>query len=137
MQMGAHAANIIAAESRAAQTQSAQSEPAQRNPRRPFHYRNKGTLATIGRAKAVLALGNPHLHGFIAWVAWAFVHILDLIGFRNKVMVMLDWAWSYLFFERGARLITNERASTPVETAPPPLEYAATSAASGRHSVGV
>ncbi len=76
-------------------------------PRPPFHYRDKGNLATIGRAAAVAQFGRIHISGFIAWLAWLFVHILFLIGFRNRVLVFIQWAWSYFTYERGARLITG------------------------------
>ena len=76
--------------------------------RRPFHYHDKGTLATIGRAAAVADFGKFHVSGFIAWVLWLFVHILFLVGFRNRVLVLLEWSWSYLTYERSARLITGD-----------------------------
>src|ERR1700733_12745322 len=76
-------------------------------PRRPFHYRDKGSLATIGRAAAVAQFGPIHISGFMAWLAWLFVHILFLIGFQNRVLVLIQWAWSYFTYERGARLITG------------------------------
>ena len=75
--------------------------------RPPFHYWNKGSLATIGRAAAVADFGRMHISGYIAWLAWLFVHIFFLIGFRNRVMVFIQWAWSYVTYERGARLITG------------------------------
>jgi NADH:ubiquinone reductase (H+-translocating) len=75
--------------------------------REPFHYFDKGSLATIGRAAAVADFGRVHLSGFIAWLGWLFVHILFLIGFRNRVMVLINWAYSFFTFERGARLITG------------------------------
>ncbi len=76
-------------------------------PRKPFRYVDKGSLATIGRAKAVGEVGKLHLSGFIAWAAWCLVHVFFLIGFRNRVLVMLEWGWLYLFHDRGARLITG------------------------------
>jgi NADH dehydrogenase len=76
-------------------------------PRPPFHYWDKGSLATIGRAAAVAEFGKIHISGFIAWLAWLFVHILFLIGFRNRLLVFIQWAWSYVTYERGARLITG------------------------------
>jgi NADH dehydrogenase len=79
-----------------------------RGVRKPFAYFDKGTLATIGRARAVAALPVVHLGGFIAWAIWALVHIAFLISFRAKVLVMIDWIWSYLFYVRGSRLITGE-----------------------------
>ena len=76
--------------------------------RRPFHYFDKGSLATIGRAAAVAQFGKVRISGFIAWLSWLFIHIFFLIGFRNRIIVMLQWAWSYVTFERGARLITGD-----------------------------
>lgn len=73
----------------------------------PFRYQDKGSMATIGRASAIAHIGKLELSGFPAWLAWLFVHILFLIGFRNRLMVMIQWAWSYVTFERGARLITG------------------------------
>ena len=75
--------------------------------RKPFHYFDKGSLATIGRAAAIAQFGKIHISGFLAWLAWLFVHILFLIGFRNRLLVMIQWAWSYFTYERGARLITG------------------------------
>jgi NADH dehydrogenase len=76
-------------------------------PRRPFHYHDKGSLATIGRAAGVAQFPRFSLSGYFAWLAWLFVHIFFLIGFRNRLLVMIQWAWSYLTYERGARLITG------------------------------
>jgi NADH:ubiquinone reductase (H+-translocating) len=76
-------------------------------PRRPFRYRDKGSLATIGRAAAVARVGGLEFSGLAAWLAWLLVHVFFLIGFRNRVAVMLQWAWSYVTFSRGARLITD------------------------------
>jgi NADH:quinone reductase (non-electrogenic) len=78
-------------------------------PRRNFHYVNKGNLATIGRAAAVAEFGKLHISGFLAWLSWLFIHIFFLIGFRNRMLVMIQWAWSYLTYERGARLITGDQ----------------------------
>lgn len=72
-----------------------------------FHYWDKGSLATIGRAAAVAQFGSLHISGFVAWLSWLFVHILFLIGFRNRLLVFIQWAWSYVTYERGARLITG------------------------------
>jgi NADH dehydrogenase len=77
-------------------------------PRQPFHYNDKGSLATIGRAAGVADLGRVHLSGFPAWFIWLTVHIFFLIGFRNRLLVLLQWAWAYLTYQRGARLITGE-----------------------------
>jgi len=78
-------------------------------PRQNFHYNDKGSLATIGRAAAVAQIGKLQLSGFPAWLAWLFVHIFFLIGFRNRILVLIQWAWSYLTYERGARLITGDQ----------------------------
>jgi NADH dehydrogenase len=76
-------------------------------PRRPFRYRDKGSLAVIGRAQAIASFGRLQMSGFLAWLAWCFVHILFLIGFRNRALVLFEWAWAYLTDQRGARLITG------------------------------
>jgi len=73
----------------------------------PFHYRDKGTMATIGRNAAVVDLGRLRISGYPAWLMWCFVHILWLIGFRNRFLVMIEWAWAYVRFERSARLIVR------------------------------
>ena len=77
-------------------------------PRRIFEYRNKGDLATIGRHKAVASLGRFNFSGRPAWWLWLFVHIMYLVGFRNRVSVFIQWAYSYLTWQRGARIITGE-----------------------------
>jgi NADH:quinone reductase (non-electrogenic) len=74
---------------------------------RPFRYRDKGSMATIGRAAAVAVVGRVQLSGLPAWLAWLFVHIMFLIGFRNRFLVLFEWAWAYLSWQRGARLITR------------------------------
>jgi NADH dehydrogenase len=73
----------------------------------PFRYRHLGNLATIGRKAAVADFGWLRLAGRLAWLLWGAVHIFFLIGFRNRLVVLLDWLWAYLTFERGARLITG------------------------------
>lgn len=86
-------------------------------PRAPFHYVDKGTLATIGRAAAVADLPwGIHISGLFAWLAWLFIHVFFLIGFRNRIAVMFDWAWSYFTYTRSARLITGESNIIPVTT---------------------
>jgi NADH dehydrogenase len=82
-------------------------------PYAPFRYRDCGTLATIGRAAAVAELGPVRVSGLAAWLLWLFVHILWLIGFRNRFLVLFEWAWTYFRDERGARLITGDAASLP------------------------
>lgn len=104
MQMGRYAARQIDRQARG--KQSPANRPA-------FTYRDKGLLATIGRGKAVAAIGNSRFAGLPAWILWVFIHIYFLINFRNRLFVMLGWAWTYLFFERGARLITGQRKSEP------------------------
>jgi NADH dehydrogenase len=94
-------------------------------PRPPFHYWDKGSLATIGRAAAVAQFGKIHISGFIAWLAWLFVHILFLIGFRNRLLVFIQWAWSYVTYERGARLITGSTDLPGWSAVPPPSEPSA------------
>jgi NADH dehydrogenase len=73
----------------------------------PFHYRNQGILATIGRRAAVVELGPLRLKGFIGWLFWSVVHIYFLIGLRNRFVVAVTWMWGYITFQRGARLITE------------------------------
>lgn len=107
VQMGRHAAKIIAAELGELASHSAP-DPVHRP---PFRYVNKGELATIGRAKAVGIMGfglGWRLSGFFCWAFWGAVHIVYLIGFRNRVVTVLDWLWAYIFFDRGARLITGD-----------------------------
>jgi len=82
-----------------------------------FRYVDKGTLATIGRAAAVADIRGWKLSGFLAWFAWLAVHIFFLIGFRNRALVMFEWAWAYVSWQRGARLITRADAT---EDRPPP-----------------
>src|SRR5271166_3537966 len=91
-----------------------------KEPRKNFRYIDKGSLATIGRAAAVAQFGKLHISGFIAWLSWLFIHIFFLIGFRNRIAVMFQWAWSYLTYARSARLITGESRVAAV----PSMEYA-------------
>jgi NADH:ubiquinone reductase (H+-translocating) len=94
MQQGRHAARNVLAMIK------------DRQPQR-FRYWDKGTMATIGRNKAVADLKFMHLSGLPAWLAWLFVHIVFLVGFRNRLLVLFQWAWAYLTFDKGARLITR------------------------------
>jgi NADH dehydrogenase len=80
-------------------------------PLRPFRYHDKGSLATIGRSRAVAAFGAFKLTGFVAWVAWLAIHIFFLIGFRNRFVVLFTWAWAYLTHQRSARLILGRSSS--------------------------
>jgi NADH:ubiquinone reductase (H+-translocating) len=77
------------------------------SPRPPFRYRDKGSMATIGRSAAVAKMGRFEFSGFPAWLAWLGVHLIFLIGFRNKLAVLLQWAYAYLTYKRGARIITG------------------------------
>jgi NADH dehydrogenase len=92
--------------------------------RRPtYRYRNKGSLATIGRSRAVGDFGILHVSGFVAWVMWWAIHIAFLVGFRSRMLVMFGWGWAWLTFQRGARLITTRwqpRADTGAEPSDPP-----------------
>jgi len=71
----------------------------------PFTYHDPGMMATIGRNQAVAQIGSLRLRGFLAWLAWLGVHILQLIGFRNRLLVLVDWAWQYISYDRAVRLI--------------------------------
>ena len=104
IQEGEYAARVVA---RVAGGRGAAGSP----PRAPFRYRDRGTMATIGRAAAVVDLGRLRFSGYPAWLLWCFIHILWLIGFRNRFVVMIEWAWAYLRFERSARLITGGAGS--------------------------
>lgn len=98
-------------------------------PRRPFEYWDKGQLAVVGRGRAVADIGRFHFSGFVAWLTWIFVHIFFLIGFRNRVLVLIQWAWSYFTYGVGARIIAEEIRSPPTLPTPdcPPEEVAAVS----------
>jgi len=95
MQMGRHVARLIRSDLLGKE-------------RKPFTYRNKGSLATIGRARGVADFGAVRFSGFLAWASWLAVHIFYLIGFRNRILVLISWAWSYVSFRRGARIITGQ-----------------------------
>ena len=103
IQMGRHAAGSIEGDLRGKK-------------RTAFRYDDKGKLATIGRAAAVADFGNLRFGGFAAWFLWVFVHILYLIGFRNRLVVMIQWAWAWLAYARGIRLITG-RPEVPIRRA--------------------
>jgi NADH:quinone reductase (non-electrogenic) len=86
---------------------------------RPFRYRDFGSLATIGRKRAVAQIGRLKLSGLGAWLIWSVAHIYFLIGFRNRLVVALNWAWNYLTFQRGTRLITGITGSGIEDVMPP------------------
>jgi NADH dehydrogenase len=94
MQMGRHAARNVVRRLRG-------------EPSRPFRYRNKGELATIGRHKAVANFGLFSVTGYVAWFFWLFVHIMYLAGFRNRLSVLIEWGYMYLTYRRGVRLIAG------------------------------
>jgi NADH:ubiquinone reductase (H+-translocating) len=102
MQMGQHAAKLIADDLR-----NSLSKTNAAAGRAPFVYRDKGSMATIGRSKAVAQIGRLHFSGYPAWFAWLFVHLVFLVGLRNKFSVFLQWLYSYLTYKRGARIITG------------------------------
>jgi NADH:ubiquinone reductase (H+-translocating) len=89
----------------------------QRQPLRPFRYRNYGNMATIGRGSAIADFGRVHLSGFIGWLLWLFIHIMKLVGFRNRVLVLVQWAAAYLTYQRSVRLITGDRQARAPEIA--------------------
>jgi NADH dehydrogenase len=95
MQMGRHVAGTIRTDLEGRE-------------RKPFRYFDKGSLATIGRAAAVAEFGRLKLSGFVAWLVWVFVHIMYLTGFRNRVLVLIQWAYAWVFYHRGIRLITGD-----------------------------
>jgi len=95
MQQGSHAANNVL-------------KDLEGKPRTHFFYRDKGTMATIGRKKAVVQVGSLEFTGLLAWLMWLFIHIFYLIGFKNRVFVFLEWFWAYVTFKRGARLILDK-----------------------------
>jgi len=94
MQMGAVAAGNVLARLAGA-------------PLTPFRYKDPGTMATIGRSAAVAVLGGFKFRGLVAWLIWLFVHLVQLIGFRNKLVVLVDWAWQYLFYRPASALIVR------------------------------
>jgi len=97
MQMASHVARII---------EDDLVQGAGRAPRPPFKYRDKGTMATIGRSAAVAMIGKLKMSGWTAWLAWLFIHLIFLIGFRNKLFVLMQWTYSYFAYKRSARIIT-------------------------------
>jgi len=83
----------------------------------PFRYRDKGSLATIGRAAAVADIGPLRLHGFLAWLIWLFIHLLYIVEFESRLLILIQWAWNYFTRNRGARLITGTDILPPVDGA--------------------
>jgi NADH dehydrogenase len=118
MQMGRYVARII-------RNELSGTRDAKVRGRAPFRYVDKGSMATIGRSRAIAQVKDMRLSGVMAWLAWLVVHIWYLIGFRNRFFVMFDWAWSYFTYRRGARLITGGRLEPGA-----PLSIATTPSAS-------
>jgi NADH dehydrogenase len=121
LQMGRYVAKVIEAELRG--------DPAAAGKLRAtgFHYKDLGSMATVGKSRAVVEIGRLHFGGLLAWIAWMALHILVLIGFRNRVSVLLSWIYSYIFFRRGSRLITGlaptgikQPIAPATSTLPPP-----------------
>ena len=112
MQQGRHAARVILADLVGKE-------------RKPFRYLDKGNVATIGRSRAVVEMGKLRFRGFVAWLLWLLVHIYYLSGFQNRLLVLIQWAWSYVTFGRGARLIVDpeeadrSRPQTAISTGGP------------------
>ncbi len=98
MQMARHVSQLISAELKDGRGKAR---------REPFKYWDKGTMATIGRKAAVAAVGRFHFSGLLAWLAWLFIHLIYLVGFRNRLAVLLQWTYSYFTYKRGARIITD------------------------------
>jgi NADH:ubiquinone reductase (H+-translocating) len=98
LQMGRYVARVIEEEIRDKQSASRA---------RGFHYRDLGSMATVGKSRAVVELGRLHFGGLLAWMAWLGLHVTTLIGFRNRISVLISWIYSYVFFRRGSRLITK------------------------------
>ena len=109
MQGGAHVAKLIARD-----LTGGPREPATRE---AFAYNDKGNMATIGRSHAIAEIGRLHLTGLVAWLAWLALHLFFLIGFRNRISVLLQWTYAYFSYKRGARIILGMK-----DTAPPPSE---------------
>ena len=108
MQMAKHVARIIEDELSAAKPGDTY--------RPPFRYWDKGTMATIGRSAAVAKIGRLEFSGFMAWLAWLFIHLIFLVGFRNRISVFLQWTYSYFTYKRGARIVPGSSMDKP----PPP-----------------
>lgn len=129
IQQGKYVAKVIREESESPEGRS-------KSARKPFHYWDKGSLATIGRSAGIAQFGKIHISGFIAWLSWLFVHIFFLIGFRNRILVFIQWAWSYVTYERGARLITGSTylPGWTARDAPPPVVTEAQAGSQEIHS---
>ena len=120
IQQGRHVAKLIDREARARRHDDVEDKSASwhRPPRRPFHYVDKGIMATVGRSRAVMQFKGVRWSGFIAWAAWLVVHIFFLVGFRTRLLVIMEWAWVYLRNASGSRII-SEPWSGEAERRPP------------------
>lgn len=105
LQMGRYVARVIEAELRPERSQ--RHDAGQRLRKAGFHYKDLGSMATVGKSRAVVEIGRLHFGGLLAWIAWMALHITVLIGFRNRLAVLSSWIYSYIFFRRGSRLITG------------------------------
>jgi NADH dehydrogenase len=106
MQQGRHVAEVVRAR-------------IEGKPAPGFRYFDKGTMATIGRAAAVAHIGPLQLNGWIAWLAWLFVHLMYIVGFENRLLVAIKWGFQYFTFNRGARLITGDDWQSSASPAQP------------------
>jgi NADH dehydrogenase len=109
IQQGDQVARVIAARTRG------EADPP------PFHYRDRGSMATVGRNAAVAQIGPLRLSGFIGWMAWLFVHLMSLVSFRNRLLVLIGWAWNYFFYDRPVRLIVSPTPPSEIAGGPPTL----------------
>ena len=121
LQMGRYVARVI-------QQDMSSNDPAQRGKLRAegFHYKDLGSMATIGKSRAVVEIGRLRFGGFLAWCAWLALHITVLIGFRNRASVLLSWIYSYFFYGRGSRLITNFSSEQMAELSSDTMKGAST-----------
>jgi len=124
MQQGRYVAKLIQAEHALTE--------AQRRERKPFEYFDKGSMATIGRSRAIAKAGRIEMRGFVAWLAWLFVHLIFLVGFKNQVTVLINWVWQYVAFKRGARVIMGRRDTLDSAAEPRPAGATWTPAAGPR-----
>jgi NADH:ubiquinone reductase (H+-translocating) len=122
MQMGRHASKNVVLLMRGQATKE-------------FHYFDKGSMATIGRNKAIADLKFARFGGFFAWLTWLFVHLIFLVGFRNRLLVLFQWACSYFTFNRGARLIYRSFRPKNEPSAETAIPFGPLQLDTGNHSV--
>jgi NADH dehydrogenase len=127
LQMGKYVAAIIREEQASSARAAAPQAHASASRARGFHYRDWGSMATVGKSRAVVEIGPFRFGGFLAWLAWLALHITVLIGFRNRISVFVSWVYGYVFFRRGSRLITRAYDKTGHAAPPAPLNSAAVS----------